>query len=169
MKELIETYAWYNRKANIGLIQIVRDHPELATRENTTYYGSILALFSHILLSDLTWLRRLGAQETFRAKVSGVRFSSVADKPFSTLNEFADHRYELDGAIETYCRTLAEEALSLPVEYRNSKRRKFTQQRWQVLLHMFNHQTHHRGQIAQVLDENGIENDVSNIIWYLRE
>jgi uncharacterized damage-inducible protein DinB len=34
---------------------------------------------------------------------------------------------------------------------------------------MFNHQTHHRGQVAQVLDEHGIENDVSNLIWYLRE
>lgn len=35
-------------------------------------------------------------------------------------------------------------------------------------MHFFNHQTHHRGQIAAVLDAAGIENDYSNLIWYLR-
>lgn len=169
MKEFMETYAWYNRKANNALVKIVQEHPELASRESTTYYGSVLALLSHILLSDLTWLRRLGAQEKVTAKVFDVRFSSISDQPFLTLTEFADHREELDRAIETYCAALSEDALETPFDYQNSKGCEFTQKRWQALLHMFNHQTHHRGQVAQVLDEDGIKNDVSNIIWYLRE
>lgn len=169
MKQIMETYAWYNRKANNSLIKILRDHSELAIRENTTYYGPVLALFSHILLSDLTWLRRLGAQEEVSASVFDIPFSSVSDRPFATLTEFADHREQLDRSIETYCTWLSEDALSLPFNYQNSKGHEFTQKRWEALLHMFNHQTHHRGQVIQVLDENGIENDVSNIIWYLRE
>ncbi len=39
--------------------------------------------------------------------------------------------------------------------------------RWQCLLHMFNHQTHHRGQMAQILDEKGVENSYSNLFRYL--
>jgi uncharacterized damage-inducible protein DinB len=34
---------------------------------------------------------------------------------------------------------------------------------------MFNHETHHRGQLAQVLDDRGVQNDFSNLIHYLRE
>jgi uncharacterized damage-inducible protein DinB len=35
---------------------------------------------------------------------------------------------------------------------------------WLVLLHMFNHQTHNRGQIALILDQMGVDNDYSGII-----
>jgi uncharacterized damage-inducible protein DinB len=71
-------------------------------------------------------------------------------------------------AIDAHCRNLSEDGLATSFDYQNSKRREFTQKRWQALLHVFNHQTHHRGQVAQVLDEHGMENDVPNIIWYLR-
>jgi uncharacterized damage-inducible protein DinB len=37
---------------------------------------------------------------------------------------------------------------------------------WEILIHTFNHQTHHRGQISEILDENKIENDFSNMIRY---
>ncbi len=33
-----------------------------------------------------------------------------------------------------------------------------------VFLHLFNHQTHHRGQISVLLDQLGVENDYSNLI-----
>ena len=169
MKELMETYAWYNRKANDALLSIVGNHPELVTRDRTTYYGSLLALLSHILLADITWLRRLGADSEVFGEVFSLSFSSVSEVPFSTPAEFAGHRRKLDIAMEAYCTALSEDDLGRPFEYRNSTGREFRQMRWQALLHMFNHQTHHRGQVAQVLDEHGIENDVSNLIWYLRE
>jgi len=35
---------------------------------------------------------------------------------------------------------------------------------WKALMHMFNHQTHHRGQVSQILDQLKLENDFSNII-----
>ncbi len=37
---------------------------------------------------------------------------------------------------------------------------------WKLLIHMFNHQTHHRGQISQILDNLKVENDYSNMIRY---
>jgi uncharacterized damage-inducible protein DinB len=169
MKELLETYAWYNRRANSALLAIVQDHRDVATRDQTTYYGSLLALLSHVLLSDITWLRRLDAPDKVGAEVFDLQFSSLADQPFATVTDFCEHRDELDGAMETYCGALSEQDLSQPFEYRNSTGREFRHARWQALLHMFNHQTHHRGQVAQVLDDHGIENDVSNLVWYLRE
>ncbi|MFW5688300.1 MAG: DinB family protein [Spirochaetota bacterium] len=43
------------------------------------------------------------------------------------------------------------------------------QPRWQLLLHMFNHETHHRGAISQFLDEHDVANDYSNLVYYLRD
>ena len=33
-----------------------------------------------------------------------------------------------------------------------------------ALDHVFNHQTHHRGQVSQILDEMGVAHDFSNLI-----
>jgi uncharacterized damage-inducible protein DinB len=33
-----------------------------------------------------------------------------------------------------------------------------------VLLHLFNHQTHHRGQVAALLDQTGVANDYPGIV-----
>lgn len=35
---------------------------------------------------------------------------------------------------------------------------------WLVFLHLFNHQTHNRGQIALILDQIGVDNDYSGIL-----
>jgi uncharacterized damage-inducible protein DinB len=36
---------------------------------------------------------------------------------------------------------------------------------WRALLHFFNHQTHHRGQVSVLLDQMSVTNDFSNLIW----
>ena len=36
---------------------------------------------------------------------------------------------------------------------------------WKAIIHFFNHQTHHRGQIAEMLDILQIENDYSNMVF----
>ena len=98
-----------------------------------------------------------------------LAFSSLADVPFPDIPAWYEHRQGLDRFIEAWVRDLNANDLYSDVTYRNSKGREFRQPLWHILLHMFNHQTHHRGQVAQVLDEHGVENDVSNLIWYFRE
>mgnify|MGYP006287278417 FL=1 len=98
-----------------------------------------------------------------------LAFSSLSDVPFPDQYAWYEHRQNLDRWIETWVSDLTAEDLEHEPVYQNSKGREFRQPLWQILLHMFNHQTHHRGQVAQALDELGIQNDVSNLIWYLRD
>ncbi len=41
--------------------------------------------------------------------------------------------------------------------YRNSKKEQFKQPVFQMLLHLFNHQTYHRGQLVTMLKQLGVE------------
>ena len=36
-----------------------------------------------------------------------------------------------------------------------------------ILMHLFNHQSHHRGAVSQILDQNDVENDYSNVMQLL--
>ena len=48
----------------------------------------------------------------------------------------------------------------------NRRGEKLDRALWRALVHVFNHQTHHRGQGSAVLDRMGIENNYSNMIFY---
>ena len=166
---IFTTLAKYNEWVNLAVWEVLDPIPDLCRKPNTTYYGSILGLLSHVTVSDITWLRRSGVEEPGRESPLALAFSSLADVPFPDIASWYEHRQELDRLIEAWVTDLNANDLNSEVTYRNSKGREFRQPLWHILLHMFNHQTHHRGQVAQVLDEHGIENDVSNLIWYLRE
>lgn len=163
------TLASYNAWVNGALWEILERHPNLCREPETTYYGSILGLLSHVTLSDITWLRRSGVKVTAGAGPLDLEFSSLSDVPFPDIASWYEHREALDQLIRRWVSGLRATDLGGEVLYRNSAGREFVQHLWQVLLHMFNHQTHHRGQLAQVLDRRQIENDVSNLVWYLRE
>lgn len=167
--DIFRTLAWYNTRVNDAMAAVLEPHADLDVEPGATHYGSILGLLSHVSLSDITWLRRAGAHaETVDTAPLDLQYGSVAEQPFSDLGAWRTHRAALDAAIEEWTSRFGSKDVARTITYRNSRGREFHQPLWQILLHMFNHQTHHRGQIAQVLDNRGVENDFSNLIWYLR-
>ena len=166
---ILHAFAAYNRQANAALVSILSENPRPCLRDNTTHYGSILSLLAHISLTDLFWLRRGGITDDNRCTTISLQFSTLAEQPFDDLDEWWRHRQRLDAFIEKYTMSLTREDAKQEVVYISSSNRQYRQPMWQLLLHMFNHQTHHRGQIAQVLDHFGVENDFTNLILYLRD
>ena len=158
---MFHTLAWYNRQVNQAIAELASKYGEVFTRAGTTHFGSATELLFHIVESDVVWLRRLWL---------GVDPAPTApDRGDGSPERWSTVREALDSRIAAYCGGLTAENLAEEVSYANSAGTRYTQPRWQCLLHMFNHQTHHRGQIAQVLDENGVTNDYSNLVWYLRD
>ncbi len=54
------------------------------------------------------------------------------------------------------------------LEYQNTKGLSQSTPIFSVLTHLFNHQTHHRGQITTLLFQNGIDPGITDLIYYLR-
>ncbi len=161
--------AKYNTLANRAYWEILRNHEDLCLEPQTTHFGSILGLLSHVILSDVTWMRRLGRRPTSPDSPLALEFSSPDEVPFATPKSWFAQRSELDHLIEEWIDELSKTEIAESISYRSSSGKQFSQAQWQILLHVFNHQTHHRGQIAQILDDRGIANDASNLIWYFRE
>ena len=66
------------------------------------------------------------------------------------------HRQWLDQVIIDWAASIREEDLDHLLDYRNSKgpnRREF----FSLLMHFFNHQTHHRGQASTLLSQAGVD------------
>ena len=62
--------------------------------------------------------------------------------------------------------TLAEEWLRSPITYKSSVDGKTrTLPAWLLVVHMFNHQTHHRGQLTTLLMQIGIDPGKTDIPW----
>ena len=167
MIEYFSLLAEYNRKANEAMYAILSSlSDEQRSAEIGSYYRSIAGTVRHILSSDLIWLTRISA--AFPA-LAAVRFNSDELSPAENIGFSAlrDRRARVDAVFEGLAREVTEDLVQRDLVYidkRGNERRYIF---WQALLHMFNHQTHHRGAVSEALDRLKVENDYSNIIWYI--
>lgn len=168
MAEILPFHAESNRRVNRALLDLLAtDGGRLYGRGSPGYYRSIKDILYHVLDVDLSWLSDL--RPVADSRIYGDRLFEglsevVAPNPYRTLAEFDAARSHLDDLIVEFCAGLSPAQLAAKIPYRSREGKEGGRPVWQVLLHVFNHQTHHRGQISQLLDEAGVENDFSNII-----
>ena len=82
---------------------------------------------------------------------------------FSDFEEYRRERALVDAIFVDWMAspTPPDSARSSPIGLAGMPKRYFVRD---ALDHVFNHQTHHRGQVSQILDELGIKHDFSNLI-----
>ncbi len=147
--------------------------PERLTEPSGNYFKSLTALLNHIYGSDIIWLQRM--RTTLPRLVSLQTKEIEIEAKWPTVNLVADfgqlraRRQSLDDLLVSFVDELGEKELEAVIDYRNSRGQRKRYIFWQALMHVFNHQTHHRGQVAEILDELGVSNDYSNIISTLSE
>jgi len=169
MKELFELLAEYNAKTNQELLGILgAQTPELLSRPAGAYHGSILGVLNHLLQADAIWLRRLAHQlpELGFVPPELPAFKvGLKDVVWDSLPVFQPVREKVDELLRRAVREMAPARYPEILEYRNIKGEAQRKVIWRILLHVFNHQTHHRGQVAALLDQFDVANDYSNLIW----
>jgi len=164
---IVTTLAWYNTQVNADLAELAGANPELVTEAGTTYFGSVLNLLQHVRRADIIWLQRMWFLETSPPELIDAP-SDDSGQTGEELAQWKEGRAALDQRIEELCRALNEQRLLETVSFTTGKGVQVSHQVWHCLFQMFNHGTHHRGQVAQVFDSRGIENDYSNLISRLR-
>ncbi len=173
MKQIYALLAEYNAHANGLLLDVLQRAPEgLVTKEAGSYFGSILGVLNHILRSDLGWLSRLHASQPTLHSLAGVAATfDPATAPrqlYDNLAGFAKRRREVDAVFAALAADLTDQVLRGEVRFVSSKGEQESFVIGEILLHIFNHQTHHRGQVSQMLDAAGVQHDFSNISTVLR-
>ena len=160
--DLYRTLATYNQWANtLTYTACAQLTPADYHRDRRAFFTSIHGTLNHLLLTDHIWLGRF--------QNAPYPFHTLADELYSTFAGLQRARQDQDAAISAYTDSLTQETILSPLTYRNSSDREFTQPLWQCLTHWFNYQTHHRGQVHQMLVEYGMATPVLDMVAMLRQ
>ncbi|MDB5253835.1 MAG: hypothetical protein JWP27_3004 [Flaviaesturariibacter sp.] len=148
MKTLLQSYADYNRWANSLLLDAVAAlPPDVQEAQHISSFASLSQTALHLLDAESIWWQRLKLAEKIVRPSEGFSgdFRAVAD----ALRK--QDRTWLDWLSETSEKMLQHEFI-----YYNSKKEPCKNAVWQMLLHLFNHSTFHRGQLITLLRQSGV-------------
>ena len=162
--------ARYNRWFNGCLYDACeRLSDEERRRDRGAFFGSLHRTLAHVLHTDQIWLRRFVQQgESFRSLppelLAVPEGSSYTSDLHSDWEGLRLARAALDAAIEAWLTEMQPEFLSSAMRYANLKGVQRDHPAWMALTHLFNHQTHHRGQATTLLTQAGIDVGVTDLI-----
>jgi uncharacterized damage-inducible protein DinB len=139
-QEQARMFAAYNRWANERLYAVAaRLTPAALAEDRGAFFGSLLGTLNHLLVTDRLWLARLERGES----PSGTALDAM---PHQDLAGLWAARQAEDQRLITYVAGLDEARLAASLVYATTSGAAQSQPLHQVLAHLFNHQTHHRGQ-----------------------
>lgn len=160
--------ATYNEWMN-GNIYAAADRlsPADLHAERGAFFGSVFGTLNHVVAADTIWLTRFARHP---AKHSALAPMSLREMPKAIDQRMAADlaglttlRRELDAAIQRWSAELREDDLDHVLEYANTKGVVGHRRFGDLILHFFNHQTHHRGQATTLLHQMGIDVGVTDL------
>jgi uncharacterized damage-inducible protein DinB len=143
--------ARYNRWQNQNLFGVAdRLSDEERRRERGAFFGSIHKTMSHLMWADRIWMSRLTDVPAPEGGIPG----SVSLYP--DWGPLRDERVALDNRIVDWADGLDDASLVGDLTWYSAvAKREVGKPKWLLVTHMFNHQTHHRGQVHCMLTQAG--------------
>ncbi len=136
--------ARYNRLANARLYGACAGLSEAELkRPRPAFFTSIHGTLNHILLGDRIWLARFEGGAVPSTGLDAILYDGFAGLRAARVAE--------DARIEAFAAGLGAGFLRGSIRYTNHEGRSFDDPVDLLLTHLFNHQTHHRGQVTDLL------------------
>ena len=153
-----ETMAQYNHWMNLKLYTVCAEMSDEQRREDRgAFFKSIDGTLNHLLVGDRIWLGRF----TGHPYVAHLK-----QELYSDFNELRQQREITDQQILEWSKELTNDELKQPLRYQSASdgiERVFPQ--WLLVVHLFNHQTHHRGQLTTLISQMGYDPGVTDLPW----
>ena len=159
MKELFVQYANYNGWANSLLLTAIESLTEEQQKQKIkSSFPSLYATTLHMLDAESIWWQRVKLQE---------RVNRPSDEFSGTMKELSAQLIQQNKLWQDWVSGINEHGLQHEFIYFNSKKERFKQPVYQMLLHLFNHGSYHRGQIVTMLRQLGVEKipQTDFIVW----
>jgi uncharacterized damage-inducible protein DinB len=151
--------AEYNCWMNQNIYQVCESIPdEQRKQDRGAFFKSIHGTLNHLLYGDKVWMGRFTNQP-----FSGT---SLSQELYADFAELRAEREQTDEQILDWSKTLDPDWLNQPFEYvSQSGQKRPVMPAWILVTHLFNHQTHHRGQVTTLIKQLGYEPGVTDIPW----
>jgi uncharacterized damage-inducible protein DinB len=162
MKAHFDTFARFNAWANQRLYEAVGaiDDDEYRA-DRGVFFRSLHGTLNHLLASDRIWMRRITGTGDAPERLDAILFDDFAS--LRAAREAEDRR------IVDHVGRLTEAELAGVIRYRRvSTPEVFEQPLGPALAHLFNHQTHHRGQAHAVLTGLGRAAPELDLLYFQR-
>ena len=161
--------AQYNEWMNAKVYAAAAALPSNAwLADRGAFFGSVAGTLNHIVAGDTIWMRRFATHPTRFAALEPVLAwpaPAALDTRYSDdLPTLHARRRQLDAIILQWVTALAEADLEQVIDYTNMKGVASRKRFGTLLLHFFNHQTHHRGQASVLLSQAGGDVGVTDLL-----
>ncbi|EMI4157453.1 DinB family protein [Vibrio parahaemolyticus] len=154
--------ALYNQRMNRQLLGVCSKLTHEQLHQNTnSFFPTIMAHWNHILFGDLIMLQRLAANELVSIEATVLEklpvSKSVSDTFASNLDELSELRELVDSIYIEITNQFTADCCNQIVRYTTTEGRVIQRTVGEFCQHIFNHQTHHRGQLTCLLSQFGLD------------
>ncbi len=168
LKSDFELMARYNQWMNGQVYAVAAQLDEAQWHaDRGAFFGSIAATLEHILAADTHWMKRFATALPELSSLDYVRAVPLPEPVRGiTFPDFARLRADreaMDAAIVDFTGEATEEIHERPLRYVNSAGESYAKPSGLVLRHVFNHQTHHRGQVTTLFSQLGVDVGVTDL------
>lgn len=126
-------------------------------RDLGAFFGSIHGTLNHLLLTDQVWLARFAGKPP--------AFTRLDQELYRLFRDLEVERWNTDFRLIEWAAKQTDETLARDLEYTSivAPAKKRTPL-WLAATHLFNHQTHHRGQVTAMLTRLGVDPGVTDLV-----
>jgi len=146
--QLMSEYSqWMNQKLYEACAQL----DESKRREDLgAFFGSIHMTLNHLLHGDRMFLSRFQGKDE--------EFAPIGTELVQNFDDLWRERVVADREMQSWANSVGEEWLRKSMTYQSmSDGKTRTIEHWILVTHLFNHGTHHRGQITTLLSQLGVD------------
>ncbi|QHQ33991.1 DinB family protein [Algicella marina] len=155
--QLMSRYGIWQNAAHIRAMAALS--PVERSKDRGAFFGSIEATANHLLWGDRTWLSRF-------AGTAAPDRNSIADSARETADwqSYEAGRRHTDAAIAAWAEEITDAQLAGELSWFSGAIGKEVTKPFALLVvHFFNHQTHHRGQIHAMLTAAGAKPEATDL------
>lgn len=162
MRDHYRMYAAYNAWANRALYAEVAKLDDADYRKDLgAFFGSLHRTLNHLLTADRIWLRRFTGTGEAPTSLDTILFDDFSG--LRAAREVEDER------LTAFIDSLTEETIAADFTYSPlTNPAVITHPLGPALTHLFNHQTHHRGQCHGMLTALGGPSIALDLIYFVR-
>jgi uncharacterized damage-inducible protein DinB len=152
----LEFMKWADETMLAALSQVSQDQ---LSRDVGNSFKSLLGTLNHVYLAESVWLRRLQGNQN-------ALITDVESPP--DLTALAQEWPNLHSTWIDWSRSLASEDWPKLLIHRNSQGKEFQMPYWQLVFHLVNHGSYHRGQVATMLRQSGVTPPGTDLVTFYR-
>lgn len=161
---MAEYNLWMNAKLYDAAAKITE--PQLF-EDRKAFFGSLFDTLNHIAVADTIWLHRFATQPGLNRLQEGMkpfaRPASLRERLAESLPALREYREKLDAVFTDFSSRITQDQLAGTLRYTTTDGKQQAKPLGPLLQHLFNHQTHHRGQASTLLFQAGVDVGVTDL------